>query len=114
MRDGASYAACAAVEIGIYIMSHKLSNYRNLVDWALNAHQLEDLPTLPMRKDHLLRQLNEKLSTKYERKHIDNWLAERANTPKRVRELLIDELIETEVQFDDEELGKNLRRLLAS
>ena len=93
---------------------HTLSNYKNLIDWALNAHQLEDLPTPASRKDDLLRQINEKLSTSYKRKHIDNWLASRAATPKRVREMLIDELIENEVQFDHESLGAQLRRLLKS
>lgn len=89
-----------------------LSKYKNLIDWALNAHQLGEFPTMPERKDDLLRQLNERLGTNYQRNHIDNWLAERADTPKRVREVLIDELIETEVQFDYYALGEQLRRLL--
>lgn len=92
---------------------HTLSNYKNLVDWALNAHQLEDLPTLAARKDDLLRQLNVKLNTNYQRKHLDNWLSERKDTPKRIRALLIYELIEVEVECDHEELGRQLRRLIS-
>lgn len=93
-------------------MSGCLSNYKNLIDWAINAHVEEMLPTLPQRKDDLLRQVNEKLGTNYQRKHLDNWFAGRSATPKRVREMLIDMLIEVEVEFDYSELGEQLRRLL--
>lgn len=92
---------------------HKLSNYKNLIDWALNAHRnFEAEVSLAERKDEILRELNRGLGTGYKRQHIDNWLSGRKDTPKRVRELLIDELLESEVQYDFPELGRELRRIL--
>jgi hypothetical protein len=39
-------------------------------------------------KRELLNSLNNQLKTKYEMKHIDNWVSSRAETPKRVKRVL--------------------------
>gem|GEM_PF-1537961 len=41
----------------------------------------------PSRKDEILHDINAELSTNYQRKHIDNWLAGRVETPKRVTQI---------------------------
>lgn len=92
-------------------MMHPLSQYKNLADWAIRAHGDEDKPTLASQKDAALAELNGKLGTHYERKHIDNWLAGRKGIPATVFAFWFDMLIEVEVQFDHEELGLELRRL---
>lgn len=89
---------------------HNLEDYKNLCDWAIRAYALED--TLASQKDAVLAEVNRKLGTNYQRNHIDNWLAERVPTPKRVRGLWIDHLIEVEVEFEYSKLGKQLRRLI--
>ena len=88
---------------------NSLSNYKNLTDWALNAHPPEDGLTLPQLKDRELDAINEILSTNYQRKHIDNWLAERAEVPKRVKILWVDGLLQTEL---GDTIGREIRRLV--
>ncbi|HFE37082.1 MAG TPA: hypothetical protein ENK06_01515 [Gammaproteobacteria bacterium] len=39
-------------------------------------------------KREILEDVNKQLNTKYEMKHIDNWVSGRAATPKRVKEIL--------------------------
>ncbi len=92
-------------------MDNSLSQYKNLADWAIRAHADEDNPTLASQKDAALAELNRKLGTHYERKHIDNWLAGRKPVPRTVFAFWFDMLIEVEVQFDHEQLGLELRRL---
>lgn len=89
-------------------MKH-LINFKNLTDWALRAHPPEPGLTLPQLKDRELDAINEILVTNYQRKHIDNWLAERAEVPKRVKALWVDGLLQTELGGT---LGNELRRLV--
>jgi len=44
--------------------------------------------TMPERKDDLLSDINAELGTNYQRKHMDNWIAGRADTPKRVMQIV--------------------------
>jgi len=89
-------------------MKH-LTDYKNLTDWALRPHPPEPGLTLPQLKDRELTALNDELGTNYQRKHIDNWLAGRAEVPKRVKAIWIDGLLETEL---GDTIGEELRRLV--
>lgn len=91
----------------------QLNAYDSLLDWAINAHSLEDTPTAQSRKQALLAEINRALGTGYKEPHLNNWLAERKPTPQRVWRLLAMMLIEAEVSFDDPALGGELIRLLA-
>ena len=86
-----------------------LSDFKNLTDWALNAHPPEDGLTLPQLKDRELDAINEILGTNYQRGHIDNWLGNRKDVPKRVKELWVDDLLHTEL---GEPIGTEIRRLV--
>lgn len=90
-----------------------LKKYKNITDWAVNAYPPSEDCGLPHLKDLALDEINEKFGTNYQRKHIDNWLAERKEVPKKVLELWRDSLIECEVQhLMNNDLGRELRRLM--
>lgn len=89
-----------------------LTGYKNITDWALRAYPPSEDCTLAHLKDLALDELNEKFSTNYQRRHIDNWLAERKPVPKAVLELWRDSMIEVEVEEKNPELGRQLRRLM--
>lgn len=56
------------------------------IELFLHVHT-DDTDTLPDRKDDLLADINSELGTNYQRKHIDNWIAGRVDTPKRAMQM---------------------------
>lgn len=94
-------------------MMSNLANYKSLTDWAINAYRHdEETPTDISRKQAALAELNRNLGTAYKEPHLNNWLAGRKPTPRRVVDYWIDQLLEVEVQFDNETLGSELRRII--
>lgn len=71
-----------------------LSHYKNLASWAIQNGG-------PAEKDEALAELNAKLGTRYERKHLDNWLAGRKPIPRTVFDLWFLELISGSVSDPD-------------
>lgn len=90
----------------------KLKQYKNLLDWAINSHSLEDTPTDVSRKNALLAEINTALETNYSEQHLNNWLASRKPTPQRVWRYLAYALIDSEVGYEQPALGKELIRLM--
>lgn len=88
-----------------------LAQYKSLTDWAINAHRDKDTPSDTSRKLAALAELNRNLGTAYKEQHLNNWLAGRMPTPRRVVDFWVDQILETEVEFEDYELGSQLRRL---
>lgn len=87
-----------------------LSKFKNLADYIINAYD-DDLSNAE-RKDLALTSINEKLGINYTRTSIDNWIAGRQAIPINIYYIWLDELLETEVQFINDELGKELRRIV--
>jgi len=72
----------------------------------------EETPTLLDMKMDLLQEINDKLGTNYKITSLNNWLAERKDVPKKLHELWVLQMIESEVMFDFDELGSQLMRLI--
>lgn len=88
-----------------------LSQYKNILEWAIHAHS-EDV-TITEKKLDMLRQCNDALGKNYKVTHLDNWLAGRKPTPRDIMDYWRDALLEAELEFDTDEYGAEIRRLLA-
>jgi len=95
------------------MLSHPLSKFKNITDWAIRAHRLEEeTPTLLSMKEDLLREINNKLGTNYKITSLNNWLAERKDVPKKLHELWVLQMIESEVEAEFGDIGTEIIRLV--
>lgn len=83
----------------------RLTKYASLLDWGLqNTEPREGIS----HKRTLLAELNAALDTDYKEQHLNNWLAARKPTPRRVHDYLSARLIETTI---DDKNTKEIIRL---
>lgn len=73
---------------------------KSLVNAVVDINRNVPGITHAYKKRVILDDVNQQLGTKYEMKHIDNWVAGRANTPKRIK--LVLQLILLQYLFADE------------
>lgn len=92
-----------------------LSDYKNLVDWALNAHYPTgpDDPAfvpLPDRKRQLIEEINQEFGLKVGEPRINDWLRGDKAIYKNVKFYLAQQLIEGEIE--DSERAEQLANLI--
>ena len=92
-------------------IGNNLSEYKNITDWALRVYYTKPENSIAGSKDAALCELNLLFDTNYQRKHIDNWHAERKDVPKKVLEYWREKMIELEIETIYPELGQQINRL---